>query len=187
MGRNATISPMKTLKASVSNFFSFDVEADGPCAGLYSMVSLGMVYVPDPSQRFYATFRPISEQYIPEALKVSRFTREETLQFPDAEQGIVALDQWLSSLKLENRPIAWSDNPGFDWQFLNYYCQLYLKRNPFGHSCRRIGDFFAGMQMDARASNNWKRLRQARHTHNAADDALGNAQALRIMFGHSAN
>lgn len=174
---------MKTIKASVSNFISFDVEADGPCSGLYSMVSLGMVYVPDPSQTFYATFRPISDKFVPEALKVSQFTREQTLAFPPAQDGIVALEQWLNSLNLQGRPLAWSDNPGFDWQFLNYYCQLYLGRNPFGHSCRRIGDFFAGMQHDPRATSQWKRLRNTKHTHNAKDDALGNAQALRVMFG----
>lgn len=177
---------MKTIKSSVSNFISFDVEADGPCSGLYSMVSLGMVYVPDPSQTFYATFRPVSEKYIPEALKASQFTREETLEFPEAGVGMKDLEQWLNSLNLQGRPIAWSDNPGFDWQFLNYYCHLYLGGNPFGHSSRRIGDFFAGMQNDPRASSHWKRLRQTKHTHNAKDDALGNAEALRIMFGHSA-
>lgn len=169
---------MKTIKADVSNFISFDVEADGPCPGLYSMVSLGMVYVPDPTQTFYATFRPISEAFVPDALKVSQFTREQTLEFPDPQVGILALEKWLNSLNIQGRPIAWSDNPAFDWQFLNYYCQLHLGRNPFGFSCRRIGDFFAGMQNDPRASNHWKRLRKAKHTHNA--------QALRIMFGHTA-
>jgi len=175
---------MKTIKSSVENFLSFDVEADGPCAGLYSMVSIGMVCVADPRQTFYATFRPVSDQYIPSALAVSGFSREDTLAFPSAQQGVEDLAAWLKSLNLPGRPIAWSDNPAFDWQFLNYYCQLYLGHNPFGHSCRRIGDFFSGLQHDPRATSQWKRLRRTKHTHNAKDDALGNAEALRAMFGH---
>ena len=176
---------MKTIQSSVSNFFSLDVEADGPCPGLYSMLSLGIVLVEDPRQSFYATFRPISERYIPEALAKSKFTREQTLQFEPAERGIRELDAWLKSLNLQSRPIVWSDNPAFDWQFLNYYFHLVLGNNPFSTSARRIGDFYAGLQHNARETTQWKKLRITKHTHNAEDDARGNAQALRTIFGHS--
>lgn len=175
---------MKTINAPITDFLSFDVEADGPCSGLYSMVSLGMVYVPDPSQSFYATFRPISDQYIPNALAVSKFTREQTLAFEAPEVGMKALEDWLQTLDFVGRPIPWSDNPGFDWQFLNYYCHRYLGKNPFGHSCRRIGDFFAGLQHNARATKQWNRFKLTKHNHNALDDARGNAEALRTIFGH---
>jgi hypothetical protein len=76
----------------------------------------------------------------------------------------------------------WSDNPAFDWQFFNYYAIAYLGKNPFGHSARRIGDFFAGLEADPRASSAWKKLRTERHTHNALDDARGNAGALEAIF-----
>jgi DNA polymerase III epsilon subunit-like protein len=157
--------------------FSFDVEADGPAPGLYSMVSIGIVRLDDLSQTFYATLKPISEKWIPEALAVSKFSREQCLGFEDPQKVMQDLDAWVSS-QCSGRAVMWSDNPGFDWQFLNYYCHRYLGKNPFGHSCRRIGDFFAGLQGDPTQSQGWKKLRGERHTHNALDDARGNARAI---------
>lgn len=167
---------------NLNNLFSLDVEADGPCPGLYSMVSMGIVLVEDPTQHFYRTICPISEQYIPDALKVSGFTREQTLGFASAEQVMTEMANWVSQLNLKSRGIIWSDNPGFDWQFLNYYCHAYLKTNPFGHSSRRIGDYWAGLHKNPRETKSWKKLRETKHTHNALDDAMGNAQAIKKML-----
>tara|TARA_R110002096_G_scaffold44526_13_gene120622 strand:- start:241646 stop:241888 length:243 start_codon:yes stop_codon:yes gene_type:complete len=59
-----------------------DIEADGPIAGDYSMVCFGAIIVePQLSRTFYGKLRPISENWIPEALAVSGFTREETYAF----------------------------------------------------------------------------------------------------------
>jgi hypothetical protein len=61
-----------------------DIEADGPIPGDYSMVSLGAVIVePGLARTFYGQLRPISNQYVPDALAVSGHTREQTLQFDD--------------------------------------------------------------------------------------------------------
>lgn len=77
-----------------------------------------------------------------------------------------------------------SDNPAYDWQFINYYFHLFLQRNPFGHSARRIGDFYAGLVGDFYAAQKWKRLRITKHTHDPVDDAMGNAEAFtRIIRG----
>src|SRR5437660_831893 len=48
-------------------------------------------------------------------------------------------DEWLHQVK--DRPIFVSDNPAFDWQWINFYFWKHLGRNPFGHSARRISDF----------------------------------------------
>ena len=56
-----------------------DVEADGPIPGDYSMIALGAVIVePGLERTFKGLLRPISAQWVPEALAVSGFTREET-------------------------------------------------------------------------------------------------------------
>jgi len=54
-------------------------------------------------------------------------------------------------------------------------------KNPFGFSARRIGDLYAGMKQDMFKGSEWKRMRGTPHTHNALDDAMGNAQALLQM------
>lgn len=75
-----------------------------------------------------------------------------------------------------------SDNPAFDWQWINDGCWRILGMNPFGHSARRIGDFWAGLNNDYWNSSRWKKLRVTKHTHYPVDDAMGNAEALRRML-----
>ena len=70
-----------------------------------------------------------------------------------------------------------SDNVAYDWQFINYYFHRFLGFNPFGHSARRIGCYYAGLQGNFRAKQNWKRLRVTKHTHHPVDDAMGNVEA----------
>lgn len=77
-----------------------------------------------------------------------------------------------------------SDNPAYDWQFINYYFHRFCRKNPFGHSARRIGDFYAGLRGDWHKSSNWKHLRKTKHDHNPVNDAMGNAEAFeRILMG----
>lgn len=89
-------------------------------------------------------------------------------------------EEWLHQFK---PPYVFiSDNPAYDWQWLNYHFLHELKRNPFGYSARRIGDFYAGLVGDFRASSKWKRLRVTKHTHNPVDDAMGNVEAFERML-----
>jgi len=162
--------------------WSLDVEADGPVPGMYSMVSFGVVDVWDPTQSFYAELCPMTEVYVPDALKVSGFTREQTLLFKEPKVVMQEFAQWIAQQVPQGRPVIWSDNPGFDWAFLNYYMHAHLGGNVLGWSCRRIGDFASGLEQDPKKGSDWKRLRQTRHSHNALDDAKGNAEALKALF-----
>ena len=54
--------------------------------------------------------------------------------------------------------------------------------NPFGHSGRRIADFYAGLVATVYKTQNWKRLRRTKHDHHPVHDALGNAEALIRLF-----
>jgi len=91
-----------------------------------------------------------------------------------------AFEAWLGSID-KKRPTFVSDNPAFDWQFINFYCHRYLGKNPFGFSARRIGDLWAGFQKDASKASEWKKFRKTKHTHDPVDDARGNAEALLQM------
>ena len=49
-----------------------DIEADGPIPGDYSMVCFGAIVVePSLEKTFYGQLKPISEKWIPDALKVT--------------------------------------------------------------------------------------------------------------------
>lgn len=157
-------------------YLSFDVEADGPAPGLYSMISFALVDVLT-KDIFKVELSPISDFYIPEALAVSGFSREETLKFEDPETQMKKMLDWVNEKYPNKRLCLISDNPAFDWQFINYYCIKYLGKNPFGHSARRIGDVWAGYQNNFSNDSSWKKMRTTKHTHDPADDALGNAEA----------
>lgn len=157
--------------------FVLDVEADGPCPGLYSMVSLGLVVRDEPSLSFYGETAPLTDAaFIPAALAVSGMTREEHLLCMTPAQTMTEMATWLE--QFSGRHVIWSDNPAFDWQWINYYSHKYLGNNPFGFSARRIGDFYAGVKGNVKDTNSWKKMRDTKHTHNPVDDARGNAEAL---------
>jgi len=81
------------------------------------------------------------------------------------------------------QPITFvSDNPAYDFQWINFYFWRYFGGNPFGHSGRRIGDLYAGLTGDIHNTQRWKRLRRIVHDHHPVHDALGNAEALIRML-----
>jgi hypothetical protein len=156
-----------------------DIESDGPIPGDYSMVCFGAVIVePGLGRTFYGKLTPISEKWIPEALKVSGFSRDEAIKFDDPAEVMQRFDGWLKE-NVKDRPMFISDNNGFDWQFINWYFHHFLGRNPFGFSSTNLGSLYKGLVKDC--SPNFKHLRRTKHTHNPVDDALGNAEALLHM------
>jgi hypothetical protein len=146
---------------------------------MFSMLEVGMVKLtPQLDTTFWRNLKPITDKYDLGALHSIGMTRQQTLSFGDPEQAIRDLVEWVESVTV-GRPCLVSDNNGFDAAYVNYYCHFYLGRNPFGHSSRRIGDFFSGLERDWSVPHRkWKKLRKTIHTHNALDDAIGNAQAL---------
>jgi len=167
-----------------------DVEADGPCPGLYSIVCFGAVKVDtraimpgETPETFYGRTSPISNEWVPEALAISGFTREQHLTLPDPIFTMGIFDNWLKMVCGDSRPIFASDNNGFDWQFINYYFHRFLGRNPFGFSSMNLNSLYKGVHKSLHA--NWKREMKGltvKHDHNPVHDAHRMAQAL-IQMG----
>ncbi|WP_212006450.1 exonuclease domain-containing protein [Chitinophaga sp. HK235] len=157
-------------------YIMVDVESDGPIPGDYSMISFGAVLVNESlNTSFYGQLKPVSEQYIPEALAVSGFTREETLQFDEPQKVMQDFAAWLKE-NCKDRPVFISDNNGFDWMFICWYFHHFTGANPFGHSSQNLGSLYKGLVKDT--FQNFKHLRKTKHTHHPVDDATGNAEAL---------
>lgn len=163
-----------------------DVESDGPVPQLYSMVSFGAVVVePSLDRTFYGKTAPLNRyvRWQPEALAVSKISHEEHLTFPFPQATMADFHRWLIALDATRLTFV-SDNPAFDWQWINYYLYVCLEGkgfdpvNPFGYSARRIGDIWAGYQRKFNDHSSWKDFRKTRHTHHPLDDARGNAEAL---------
>ena len=161
------------------SYFVVDVEADGPAPGLFSMVCFGAIVVePSLSKTFYGETRPITNAYQEEALAISGFSRKEHEKFDDPLRVMTDFSNWIKEVSI-GHPIFITDNPAFDFAFINYYFHWLLGRNPFGYSARRIGDLYCGLVKDSRAK--WKNLRDTKHTHHPVDDAKGNAEVLLKM------
>ena len=163
------------------SWFIVDVEADGKAPGLFSMVSFAAVRLDATLERtFYGETRPISVNYDPEALAVSKVTREEHQSFENPEIVMRRFFDWVQQNTV-GEPKFVSDNPAFDAQFINYYFIAFCGENPFGHSGRRIGDLFCGLVKDVRAGGRWRELGTTPHTHHPLNDARRAAEALRAM------
>lgn len=157
-------------------YFVVDVEADGPIPGDYSMIALGAAVVKRGEKRtFLGYLKPISDIWVPEALAVSGFSREETLEFPDPTTTMSAFTAWVKQ-NSDGNPMFWSDNNGFDWMFVCWYLHHFLEENVFGFSSKNINSLYQGGARNVR--ERWKHLRDTKHDHNPANDAKGNAEAL---------
>lgn len=156
-----------------------DVETDGPIPGDYSLICFGAVLVEEGLEKtFYGKLKPIADKYIPEALAVSGFSREDCLNFDEPQEVMSGFAKWVKE-NCKDRPIFISDNNGFDWMFICWYFHHFTGSNPFGFSSQNLGSLYKGLQKDTFV--NFKHLRQSKHTHNPVDDAKGNAEALLYM------
>lgn len=152
-----------------------DCESDGPCPGLGELTEFGAVELQS-RKTFHGVLWEANADPSNPAIPLR------TGKKFDEVEVYTAFDKWLAGF--EGRPVFVSDNPAFDWQWINYGFHHTLGRNPFGFSARRIGDFYAGLRGDFYVKQDWKRLRRTRHDHNPVNDAMGNAEAFdRIVRG----
>ncbi len=84
---------------------------------------------------------------------------------------------WLHEHVASSRPVFVSDNPAYDWQWIAGMFDRAGMDNPFGHSGRRISDFWAGLNRNWSDTQSWKRFRRTAHDHNPVNDAMGNVEA----------
>jgi len=158
------------------SYIMVDVEADGSIPSDFSMISFGAIIVePSFSKTFYAELKPISDKWIPEALQISGFTREQTLGFEEPRSVMERFAAWIAA-ESSGKAFFISDNNGFDWQFINWYFHHFCGKNPFGYSSTNLGSLYKGLVKDTFL--NFKHLRKTEHTHHALDDVRGNAEAL---------
>lgn len=156
-----------------------DIESDGPIPGDYSMISFGAVLVTESlDTHFYGRLKPISENYIPEALAISGHSREATLLFDDPKNVMEEFGMWVNKI-CTDKPIFISDNNGFDWMFICWYFHHFIGSNPFGYSSQNLGSLYKGMVKNT--FKTFKHLRKTKHTHHPIDDARGNAEVLLYM------
>lgn len=160
---------------------SIDCEASGPCPTRGDVISFGAVVVERGlSRRFRSPdMKPDCDHFDAGAYNAIGISREQHLGYSaSVVDGFRAFNRWLEDVgALAARHTMLSDNPAFDWQWINFGFHTVIGHNPLGFSARRIGDVWAGHKSDIRDHTSWKKLRKTAHTHDPLDDALGNAEA----------
>jgi len=169
-------------------YVSVDIEADGPCPGLFSMLSFAMAAFTIEKQ-LVGTFtrnlfplegarsdeRTMTWWSTPQNIEAYRKSRESQVQ-PRAAMS--ECRDWLNAMKRFGRPILCGAPSGFDFTFVYYYFQRELGESPVG---------FASLDLRSYAAAVLKRqYRQVGknsfppewiddglpHTHVALDDAI---------------
>jgi len=171
-------------------YISVDVEADGPIPGPFSMLSFGAAvcgrfgaggFTPlDPTrQTFYRELRPISPDFVPDALAVSGLDRDHlSANGADPEQAMADLRAWVAEICGGDKPIAVGYPVCYDWMFLYWYLIRFGGHSPFGHSgCMDMKTMFSvksgrSIAFVGKRSMPKHLLPDRPHTHNALDDAI---------------
>lgn len=160
----------------MKNLIFVDCEATGPCPGIGQLTEFGAVEF-ESRQTFHGVLfesKPSDDNPAHSVVTGKAF---------DPIEVFLAFEEWLKSVT-KGRPVFVSDNPAYDYQWINHGFHHAIGRSPFGHSARRINDFYAGLTGDWSNTQAWKRLRQTPHDHNPVNDALGNVEAFeRILRG----
>ncbi len=135
------------------------------------------------SEHFYSEIRPISDDFEPAAIAVNGLDRDALVKSGPCPSGVMrkAAD-WVRSKCAGGEPVLVAYPLGFDWLWLYWYFMKYLGSCPFKHS--RAFDLKTAVALSKGIPvTNAGRLRlpkelmpEQAHTHNAADDAISQAQ-----------
>jgi hypothetical protein len=181
-------------------YFSVDVESDGPIPGVYSMLSFGLVVAgrfdgnrferseAEP-QSFYRELKPLSDEFIADAVAVTRLDRDELTRTGVAPaQAMEEARAWVEEIAVGHYPVLVGFPLVFDWMFLYWYFVRFTRDSPFSYSSgldmKSIYQAKARVRLsDAGKDDLPLALRSTSpHTHNALDDAIEQAEIFAKLF-----
>ncbi|KAK4629053.1 hypothetical protein CLAFUW4_07761 [Fulvia fulva] len=191
-------------------YISVDVEATGPIPGDYSLSSFGAFVAGarkkdgtygrfdrhDEGNLFYIELTPITDKFIPAAIKVGLlegftgddFTGERRHQWmkdhgQDPKEAMEKFAAWVLETKERlggARPVFVAYPASFDWMFIYWYFIHFGVESPFGFSgVRDLKEMYAtkaNVPLSRATKRNMpKHLLKSdvAHTHHALDDAIG--------------
>ena len=163
-----------------------DCEAIGPCPRLGELTEFGAVdFDVYRRTRKWVTFHgKLADTMSDPDAPVSEMKRVITKRY-EGKSVFMEFEAWLSyrrDVQKSTRSIFVSDNPAWDFQWIHDGFHVFIGLDPFGHSGRRIGDFYAGLKRNFSKTQEWKSLRKTLHDHHPVHDAMGNAEALATLL-----
>ncbi|QDR30596.1 3'-5' exonuclease, partial [Pseudomonas aeruginosa] len=132
--------------------------------------------------------RPVSDRYVPEALKVTGLSLERLRSDGlDPDEAMQRFKVWVEQVTPEGaRAVFVGFNASFDWSFVNHYFHYFLGENPFGIAALDIKSMYFGA-----ARSTWEQTRSSeiaqtvnprkKGDHDALHDALYQAELFRLI------
>ena len=163
-------------------YFSLDVETDGPCPGLHSMLSLGCV-------AFSETGEELGDYYVNLTLLPEATPDPKTMQFwadhqkyydatrtwcQTPEEAMPHFAEWVKGFG--GSPVAVCMPSGFDFTWVYYYLHRFAGHSPFSFSVLDMKTMAMCMlkrPYRQAVKKNWPRewFSKLPHTHHALEDA----------------
>ncbi len=180
------IAPQQQPTAEL--YVSCDVEANGPCPGLFSMLSFGLAAFTLDKQ-LVGTFSRNLELMDGAGLDERTMTwwaqEAQTEAYRKCREELVGpriamidAKAWIDDLRRFGKPIVCGAPSGFDFTFMYYYFQRYLGESPVGFASLDLRSYAAAV-MKRQYRQVGKRQYPAEwidadlpHTHVALDDAI---------------
>lgn len=102
--------------------------------------------------------RPVSDRYVPEALKVTGLSLERLRSDGlDPDEAMQRFKVWVEQVTPEGaRAVFVGFNASFDWSFVNHYFHYFLGENPFGIAALDIKSMYFGA-----ARSTWEQTRSS--------------------------
>jgi hypothetical protein len=165
-------------------YISVDIETSGPIPGDYSLLSLGACVVAHPDEAIYLEFKPLNENAMPEALRVSGLDLAQLgIHGEPPRDAMQKFADWITKAARSQKPVFVGLNAGFDWSFVNWYFIHFGGHNPFGFAPLDIKAYYMGLTGCSWEETKSSRMRPEFQAAQAADhQALNDARAQGEMF-----
>jgi hypothetical protein len=169
-------------------YISCDIEANGPCRGLFSMFSFGLAAFTI-EKRLVGTFSRNLEvledagidertmNWWSQASQIEAFRKSRT-ELVNPRIAMADCKAWLESMRVFGKPIIVGAPSGFDFTFMYYYFQRFLNESPIGFASLDLRSYAAAV-MKRQYRHVGKRHYPPEwideglpHTHVALDDAI---------------
>ena len=180
-------------------YFSVDIETDGPCPGLNSLLSIGAVAYDREGLRVGETFSANLKQMLlakPDPATMREFwakhpeaweaCRENPMPASAAIRKFVS---WVDSFS-EYAPVFVAYPAGFDFTFIYWYCHYFLGRCPFRFQALDIKSFaMAVLGTDFNETTKKTMPKEwfppAKHSHIALEDAIEQGELFVNILNHA--
>ncbi|MDG6989579.1 MAG: 3'-5' exoribonuclease [Nitrososphaerota archaeon] len=171
-------------------YVSIDAEYTGPIPPKYSLLSIGACLVDRPEVKFYVEIKPLEDSATTDSARQvlgDQFLGKCNASGSSPEVAMREFAAWLEN-HVTGKPIGVFFNAPSDFLFISWYFHTYIGYNPLGINAIDMKGVYMGKfgkpwrQTNKRAIHDSGFVTTSKHTHNALDDAIEQAELFRMIL-----